>query len=107
VLVEQIDAVGPESLQHPVDDLADVVRSAVQSSRVELETELGGQHHVVADRFERLACQRLVRAGPVRLSGVEERHPLVVGAADEVDAVLGVDRVPVVGAEAHAAEPDC
>jgi hypothetical protein len=106
VLVGQVDAVGPQSLQHLVDDLADVIRPAVQSSRFELEAELRGQHHLVADRFERFAYQGLVRAGAVRLSGVEERHPLVVGASDEVDAVLGVDRVPVVGAEAHAAEPD-
>ena len=106
VLVEQIDAVGPQSLEHLVDDLADVVWSAVQSSRFELETEFRGQHDLVADRFERFADQGLVRQGPVRLSGVEERHSLVVGASDEVDAVLDVDRVAVVGAEAHAAEPD-
>jgi hypothetical protein len=82
------------------------VRSAVQSSRVELETELRGQNHLVADRFECFPYQGLVRSGPVRLSGVEERHPLVVSASDEVDAVLGVDWVPIVCAEAHAAEPD-
>jgi hypothetical protein len=42
----------------------------------------------------------------VRLGGIEERHPLVVGAADQADAVLDVDRIAVVGAQAHAAQAD-
>ena len=106
VLVEQVDPVGPQPLQHLVDDGADVLGSAVEPAWVELEAELGGQHHLVADRFQRLSDEDLVGEGSVRLRGVEERHPLLVGAADQLDAVVGVDRVAVVGAEAHAAQPD-
>jgi hypothetical protein len=40
VLVEQVDPVGPESLQHLVHDGSDVVGSAVQAAGFELEPEL-------------------------------------------------------------------
>jgi hypothetical protein len=70
------------------------------------EAELGGDHHTVADRLERLPDQRLVGERTVGLGGVEERDSLVVGTPDEIDAVRGVDRVAVVGAKAHAAQPD-
>ena len=106
VLVEQVDVVSPEPPQHLLDDLADVVRPAVESSGFEVETELRREDHLVADRLERLADEGLVRIGPVGLSGVEERHPEVMRVPDEADAVIGVDGVSVVGAEAHAAQPD-
>ena len=64
VLVEQVNAVGAEPLQHLVDDLADVVRSAVQSSRVELETELRGQNDLVADRFGASPTRTSLVKGP-------------------------------------------
>ena len=106
VLVEQVDVVSPEPLQHLLHDLADVVRPAVESSGFEVETELRREDHLVADRLERLADEGLVRIGPVGLSGVEERHPEVMRVPDKADAMIGVDGVSVVGAEAHAAQPD-
>jgi hypothetical protein len=106
VLVEQVDVVRPEPLQHLVDDLADVLRPAVESSRIEVKTELRREDHLIADRLERFADEGLVRVGPVGLSGVEERHSEVVRLPDEIDAVVGVDGISVVGAKSHAAQPD-
>ena len=45
VLVEQVDVVSPEPPQHLLDDLADVVRPAVESSGFEVETELRREDH--------------------------------------------------------------
>ena len=106
VLVEQVDVVRPEPLQHLVDDLANVLRPAVESSGIEVETELRREDHLITDRLERFADKGLVQEGPVGLSGVEERHPEVMRVPDEIDAVVGVDGVSVVGAESHTAQPD-
>ena len=106
VLVEQVDVVRPEPLQHLIDDFADVLRPTVESPRIEVETELRRDDHLIADRLERLADEGFVRVGPVGLSGVEERHPVIMRVPDEIDAVVGVDGVSVVGAKAHAAQPD-
>jgi hypothetical protein len=109
VLVEQVDAVGPQPLQGSLDGPDNVVGSAVETGArgsVVAEAEFGGDHDLVADRFDRLPDQGFVGERPVRLGGVEEREALVVGAADQADAVLGVDRVAVVGAQTHAAQTD-
>lgn len=80
VLVEQIDVVRPQTLQHAVDGLPDVVRAAVQTGvragvRVDVPTELGRDHHVVPDGPEGFAEDPLRLQRPVRLGRVEERHP--------------------------------
>jgi hypothetical protein len=61
VLVEEVDAVSPEALQHLLDDLADVVGSAVPPSLRELETEARREDYLVTNWLERFACL----AGPV------------------------------------------
>jgi hypothetical protein len=60
VLIEQVDAVGPQALQRSFDDLADAIGAAVESTRLvlELEAELGGDRDLAADRGQRLADQR-------------------------------------------------
>ena len=45
-------------------------------------------------------------SGPYASAVSKNVIALVVGAADEADAVVGVDRFAVVGAQAHAAQPD-
>jgi hypothetical protein len=105
VLVEQVDPVGP--LQHLLDHLADVVGFAVEPpGRRELEPELRGDDDLVADRGEGLTDEGFVDERSVRLGGVEECHPQIVGGPDQPHAVVGVDGLAVVGAEAHAAQPD-
>ena len=54
MLVEQIDAVGSEALQHPVDGSSDVVGAAVHAAAalagawVDVPAELRGDDHLVA-----------------------------------------------------------
>ena len=55
VLIEQIDALDLEPLERGLGDLSDVLRPAVQATllarlRIEVEPELGGDHHLLAER---------------------------------------------------------
>ena len=110
MLVQQVDAVGLQPLQGGVHDLPDVFRPAVQPyllPALDLEAELGGDHHPVADGGEGLADQFLVRERTVHLGGVEERDPEIDGGADEPDPGLPVHSRAVAGTQAHAAQPQC
>ena len=73
---------------------------------VELEAELGGDHHLVAERRERLADQFLVGERAVDLGGVEEGDAALDGRADQRDHLALVRRRAVAEAQPHAAEAE-
>ena len=52
--------------------------------RIEVEPELGGDHHLIADRSEGFANEFLVRERTVNLSGVEECDTAFDGFTGEV-----------------------
>jgi hypothetical protein len=86
-VVEQVDPVGPQALQHLLDHLTDVVGLAVQPpGRGELEPELRREDNLVADRFVGLTDEGLVGVGTVRLGGVEEGDAQLVRGSDQFDA---------------------
>jgi hypothetical protein len=62
VLIEQIDRIDLESLQRGLRDLFDVLGPAVQASLatfgINLEPELGGDHHLAAEGRECLSHER-------------------------------------------------
>ena len=74
--------------------------------RVEMEAEFGGDHHLVAERRQRLANHLLVGEGAIHLGGVEKGHATLEGGADQRDAAGPVDAVALSIAEIqpHAAE---
>ena len=84
VLIEQVDGIDLEPLERGFRDLLDVLGPAVQARllpvRVDVEPELGGDHHLLADRREGLAHQLLVRERTVDFGGVEEGDAEVDGA---------------------------
>jgi hypothetical protein len=89
VLVEQVDPVGPQPLQHLLDHLADVIGLAVQPpGRGELEPELRGENDLVTDRGEGLTDEGFVGERPVRLGSVEECHSQIVGSPDQPHTVV-------------------
>lgn len=108
VLIVEIDAVGPQTLERFLDDLPDALRPAVQAVRaVDLQAEFGGDDDLVADRRERLADQLLVDVGAVDFRSVEERNASLVGVANDADALGPVHtRTVVAAAEAHVAEAE-
>src|SRR5713101_7707244 len=75
MLVEQINRADFEPLERGLDDLLDVLRPAVQAAllaAVTIESELGGDDHLLAKRSEGLAHEFLVRERAIDLGGVEE-----------------------------------
>ena len=111
VLVEQVDAVGLEPLERRLRHLPDVLGSAVERHLLpvlDLEPELGSDHHPVSDGGESLSDQFFVRERAVDLGGVEEGDPEIDGRADELDPLLRIDRRAVHGGtQAHAAQAQC
>ena len=108
VLVEQVDAVRPQSPQRRIGHLADVLRSAVDAVRravgVEAKPKLRRNHDPVAKWRQRLAEQLLVAKRPVGLGRVEERHPALERRVQQADRVRLVRRLAIGMAESHAAQ---
>ena len=73
---------------------------------IEPEAELGGDHHLAAERSERFAHELFVRERAVDFGGVEERDAAFDGRADQRDHLLLVRGRAVAEAHAHAAEAE-
>ncbi len=105
-LVVEIDAVGSEALERAFHDFFDVLGSAGHTAGFEVEAKLGRDPNFVAEGSQRFADQILVGIGTVDFGRVEEGHSLLVGSANEFDALVPRRRRGVVGADAHAARAD-
>src|SRR5216684_9333604 len=75
-------------------------------TRIDVETELGCDHDLLADRGKRLAHQFLVGERAVDFGGVEKCNATLDGRPDQRDSRLLIDRRTVAKAQSHAAEPD-
>jgi len=111
VLIEQINGIDLEPLKRGVDDLFDVLRPAVQAAllagrRIEIETELGRNHHFTLKGSERLTHQFFVGEGTIDFGGIEECNATLDGRSDQRNSVRLVDRRPVAEAQSHAAEAE-
>jgi hypothetical protein len=109
VLIEEIDAVGPEALQRCLSHIANVRRTAIEAcllAVLELEPEFRRNHHLVANRPERLADQLFVRQWSVRFGRIEERHATVECRPKDREAVFTGCSGAVAKADAHAAETE-
>jgi len=74
VLIEQIDDTGLESLEQGLGDLLDVLRPTIEAwEGLDVEPELGGNHHLVTKGGKRFAHELLVRERTVDFRRVEER----------------------------------
>ena len=112
MLVEEVDAVGLEPLQHALGRALDVVGAAVEARAalarvgIDVPAELGGDHHLVAHGRQRVADQFLVGKGAVGFGGIEQGHPALVRTADDADRLVAIGRLAIGGGEAHRAEAD-
>src|SRR5437879_2253983 len=108
MLIEQVDRVGAQPLQRRLNAAPDHLRAAVETTLAafEVEAELGRDHDLVADRFQRLANELFVRERPVDLRGVEERDAALDRRADQGDAFLLWRNRREALAQTHAAEAD-
>ena len=110
VLIQQVDGGHVQALQHRVDDLTNVLGSAVdavaRAVRVDPESELGRNHDSFAERRQRLADELFVRERTVGFSGIEQRHAALDRGVHESDGLLPAAGGTVDPGQAHAAVPD-
>ena len=112
MLIEEIDMIGPQTLQagvcHCFDVLGPAIRPAPALARlkIDVEAELGGDRHLVADRLERLAHQLFIREWPVGFGGIEVRDAKVVCGTNQLDHLALVGCRAIGRAHAHAAEAE-
>ena len=110
VLVEEVDRVRPEPLERGVDAAPDRLGATVKTGDLPVlvgESELRGDHDLVADGLERLADELLIVERPVHLGGVEEGLAAFDSRPGQVDHLRPVGNGQVALAHPHAAEPDC
>src|SRR5207249_5017647 len=75
MLIEQIDVIGLESFERGFGDLLDVLWPAIGPAllvTLELEPELGRDHHLITHGCERFANKFFVRKWAVGFGGIEE-----------------------------------
>src|SRR5438552_7658342 len=112
MLIEQIDGLDLEPLQRALNGLFDVLWPAVQASRmrifpgVNLEPELGRDHHPVAHGGESLAHEFFTHERTVDFRGIEERDAAFDRSPNERNHLLPCPRhCAVTGTQPHAAKP--
>ena len=113
VLVEEIDAVGAQALQHALDGQLDTVRAAdeprapLAGLEIDVPAELRGDHHLVAERLHAFAEDPFHLVGAVGLGRVVEGDATVEGRPDDVDHLgPGRDRRLIGAAHVLDAEAD-
>src|SRR5262245_42790470 len=107
MLVEEIEAIGLEPLQRRVGYLSDVGRPAVYSrllAVLDLESELGRTHDLIANWAECFTNDFFVRERSVHFGRIEEGDASVNRRTDDRHTLLAIRWRPVTGADAHAAE---
>lgn len=108
MLIEQVDAVGPKSLQRILGHFADAFGAAVESVRrlAVLETELGRDDDLVSIRSKCFSEQFFVIPRSVRFGGVKERDTKIDGRMQQSDCFVLFDRGTVAETQAHTAETE-
>src|SRR6266536_4541137 len=91
MLIEQVDAVRAEALEHAVDGQLDMAGAAVDSwapltgLKIDVEAELGCDHHPISERRDALAENALDLMRAVRLGRIEEGDAPVERSPDDVE----------------------
>lgn len=112
MLIENVDAIGLQTLQagigHRLDMLGPAVGAATAIARlkVDVEAELCGNQHMVPNGLDRLADELLIDERTVGFSRVEQGHTAIMGGADEFDHLLVVSWRAVSRTHAHAAKAE-
>src|SRR4051794_33734922 len=109
MLVEEINAVGPQATKRRFSDLFDALRAAIGTRaslsrlKVDVEAEFGRNDNLLADVLLRLADHLFFLEGSIRFSRVEEVDAMIVSAANQLDQLLAVGWRTRDRSDAHAA----
>jgi hypothetical protein len=116
MLIDQVNCLDLEPLERALGGLLDVLWPTVQprqalhpariESRIEVEPELGGDHHLIAEGSEGFTYQLLVDERAIDLGGVEERDATFHGCPEKRGHLLLVLGRAVRKAHAHAVEAE-
>src|SRR3954452_13293076 len=109
MLIKEIDSIALEALQRRLSHLTDVRGAAVKAcllTVLELEAELGRNHHLIADRRQCVADELFVREWSVRFGRIEERHTTFECCPNDRETVFTGASGAVAKADAHAAEAE-
>src|SRR4029077_20883324 len=111
MLIEQIDNVRPESFQRSFSNLLYVLWPAVHTDgpttlRIQFETKLRGDHHLLAKRSQAFAHEFLVRERAINFGGVEKCDAVFHSCAKQRDHLRLIFRRAVPKAHPHAPESD-
>jgi hypothetical protein len=109
MLIEQINHVGLQPLQGGLGHIPDVLWPAVQSlaGQSARETELGGDHHLVAERCECFAKEFFVQKWAIGLRCIEECNTAFVGCPNEFDRLFFLCCRAVAETQPHATKAEC
>jgi hypothetical protein len=111
MLIEQVDAVGPQTHERSLGHMPDVLWAAVEAPplpgvRIDVEAELCCDHDPVTHRRKGFPDKLFVAERAVGLGGIEEGVSAVYGGPDDGDHLSRVAGLPVVHAHAHAAQAE-
>src|SRR5882724_3551072 len=112
VLIQQVDMVGPEALQHALGGSLDMLGPAVERTEplagheIDVVAKLGRYHDTLAQWLQRLADEGLVLERPISFRCVKEGHAALHGGADKFDHRRMVWRLSVATGHGHAPETD-
>ena len=105
MLIKQIDSIGLETLERGLCNLADVRGTAVKAcllAILELEAELGRNHHLITDRPQRLAHHFFVRVRSVRFGCIEERDAAFDCGTNNRERLFAAPGRAIAEADPHA-----
>ena len=112
MLVEEVDGVHLQPVQHRINDFSDVFGTAVEpatalpSLRVDVKAEFRRDDHLIAKRRERFANEFFVREWAICLCRIEEGHATLEPGTNDLDAVLTRYRRTIGRRQSHASVPE-
>jgi len=114
VLVKEVDGVNVEALEGGFGDGTNIFRSTVRShhhlargfAAINLEAELGGNHHPVTIRLQALAEENFVRVGPINFRRIEKCNAEVNSAMQRRDRTAFIARRAIGMGHSHATEAE-
>src|SRR3954451_16339374 len=111
VLIQQVDAVRLEPLERSLGNFLDVVGTAVGSHgfagrRIDLESELRCDYHLIAKWSQRFAHELFIDKWPIDFSSIKECDAAFNGRPNQRDSFLLVHGGTQTKTHAHATKPD-
>jgi hypothetical protein len=110
MLIKQIDAISPESLERSFRNLFDVFGPAINTNLLalwsNLETKLRRDHYLVTKRSKRFAHQLFIYEWAINFRGIKKRDTTLYSRSNQRDHLLLIGSRTIAEAHPHATEPE-